>query len=87
MNWERSEFGKSCVENEETEFGSPIGDSSGSLRSRPIMNPDEGPSTYQHGSFQGHAVQKRAHHVFDGSSGVENSEHDRVEQIRKLSAR
>ncbi|GFS43205.1 hypothetical protein Acr_00g0084210 [Actinidia rufa] len=50
------------------------------------MNPDEGPSTYQRGSFQGYAVQKRKGltHVFDGSSGVENSEHDRAELIRKL---
>ncbi|GFZ01287.1 hypothetical protein Acr_14g0009220 [Actinidia rufa] len=84
MNWERTEFGNSRVENEEREFESPIGDFSGSLQSRPIMNPDEGPSTNQRGSLHGYASQKRIHRDFAGSSGVENSEHDRAELIKKI---
>ncbi|PSS09363.1 Extra-large guanine nucleotide-binding protein like [Actinidia chinensis var. chinensis] len=46
--------------------------------------PDEGPSNYWPGSFNGYAEHKRIRHDMDGPSRVENLEHDRAELLRKL---
>lgn len=67
--------------------GAFYGNGSGSVERRRFSTlpyPDEGPSSYRHGSFHGYTEQKRGHHVLDGPGGVEHLENDRAELIRKL---
>lgn len=67
--------------------GAFYGNRSGAVERRRFSTspyPDEGPSSYWHGSFHGYTGQKRGHNVLDGPGGVEHLENDRAELIRKL---